>query len=80
MESDLGDEPGLSLWDTLEEGFEAEVSSVDDKKQLTPANMDLVRAFALKMQEHLTDHVFNLLQFTFPSVSELQLVKAAKHH
>lgn len=69
---------GLSLWDLLGDGFEIEAANVADGKKVTEADMSLLRAYTLKVEEHLTDKVFDRFRFAFKE-SNLNSVKSSKH-
>ena len=58
---------GISLWDSLGEGFLREVSQLEGKL-LDEADLTLIRAYALKINHGLTNDAYNSLRFLFPQI------------
>ena len=56
---------GISLWDSLGEGFLREVSQLEGKLQ-NEADLTLIHAYALKINHGLTNDAYNSLCFLFP--------------
>ena len=56
---------GISLWDSLGEGFLREVSQLEGKL-LDEDDLTLIRAYSLKVNHGLTNDAYNSLCFVFP--------------
>lgn len=88
-------EEGISLWDLLGDGFDRTAAQLGpfqylpssyypslihaDSNSFGESEIQLLRAYSLKIEEHLTDKVFNKLRYVFPSAG-LESLKVANRH